>query len=272
MIKAVEEIPLGTGQMMFAEYDEDSAETGEYNNMQTFGMMKDVKVTVEREFETIEDDTGGGMAEVKRIAKREKGTVEFVLGEDIPEERIVQLGAGTVETVAKQEGVSVERTVVLSGIGWEILRISKKANPDLTFTVGSNSLSPADYSSLETLPYVLGEQEGSWAIRRKKTSVIPDGSEVVVSASNVTIPGHKKFSFGGVNTSKSWYMEHWKKKDDGDINITKLKKVGSPGKAVFNNPSESWGNDTLSAGLQVDLTQEAGKRILEKCYEDSTIA
>jgi len=271
MIKAVEEIPLGAGQMMYAEYDEDYAEAGEYPNLQTFGMMKDVKVTVEREFEIIEDDTGGGMAEVKRQAKREKGIVEFILGEDIPEERIVQLGAGTVETVAKQTGVSVERTVVLSGIGWEILRISKKANPDLTFTVGSNSLSPADYSSLETLPYVLGEQEGSWAIRRKKTSVIPDGGEVVVSASNVTILGHKKFSFGGVNTSKNWYMEHWKKKDEGEINSTKLKKVGSPGKAVFDNPSETWGNDTLSCGLQVDLTQEAGKRMLEKCYEDPTI-
>lgn len=272
MIKAVEEIPLGAGQMMYAEYDEDYAEAGEYPNLQTFGMMKDVKVTAERTFEVIKDDTGGGMAEVKRLAKEEGGAVEMILGEDIPEERVVQLGGGTVETVAKQEGQAVTRNVTLTGIGWEILRISKKANPDLTFTVGSNSLSPADYSSLETLPYVLGEQEGSWAIRRKKTSVIPDRSEVVVSASNVTIPGHRKFSFGGVNTSKSWYFEHWKKKDDGDINITKLKKVGSPGKAVFNNPSETWGNDTLSCGLQVDLTQEAGKRMLEKCYEDSTIA
>ncbi len=268
MIKAVEEIPLGAGQMMYAEYDEEKAEDG-YSNLQTFGMMKDVKVTVEREFETIEDDTGGGMAEVKRLAKREKGTVEMVLGEDIPEERIVQLGGGTVETVAKQEGVSIERTVTLSGIGWEILRISKKANPDLVFTVQSTDATPVPYDADD---YALGEQEGSWAIRRKSAGAIPNRSEVSVSTTGVVIPGHRKFSFGGVNTSKSWYFEHWKKKDNGDINITKLKKVGSPGKAAFNNPSEGWGNDVLSCGLQVDLTQEAGKRLIEKCYEDSTIA
>lgn len=272
MLKEVSDIPLGPGQILYAEYEED----GSYNEMKSFGMMKDCKILAERDFVTIEDQAGDGpLAEVKRDCIREKGQVEFVLGEDIPEENIVKFGAGTVETVAKQTGVEVGRIVTLMETSWEMLRVSKKANPSLSFTVQTADVTPEPYteydSETKTGDYILGEIEGSWAIRRAKTSSIPNNSRVEVLASGVVVPGYKKLSIGGDRTSKIFYMEHWKKMDDGDIKITELHKMGAAGKLEFNHPSDNYGNTTMVFGLQADPTRAPGDRLFSKRYEDSRI-
>lgn len=261
-IKVPEEITLGAGVIRYQEYDE----SGVYNAMVDLGMMKDVKITAEREFEIIDDGTP--ITEVKRCCKREKGTLECILGEEFPEEKILKLGAGSVEDVSPDTGVDVTETKTLTGVAFETLKASYKTNPDLSVTVQSTDVTPVSYT--EDDDYILGEKEGCWAIRRVSTGDIPNRGQVEVTY-NYDIAGYRKFTFGGDSTSKTYYMEHIKKTDDGDLKITKMFKVAPPGKDEMNNMSESFGNSSVSFPLQADSSKPAGEQLYEKDYEDDEI-
>jgi len=264
-VKEVEEITSGSGLWAYEEYND----TGVYNALVDVGMVKDSKLTAEREWDIIEDGTP--VVEVKRICNREKGTWECVLGEDVAEEKILKLGAGTISEVAARTGVSKSLTKTLTGTAWESLGVSHKANSTLSttdFTVASTDPTPVNYDSGD---FAIGEKEGMLAIRRKSDGDIPNRGQVTVGFT-ANIPGYRKFVFGGTNTTKTYYFEHYKETDDGDLKILKMYKVAPPGKDEDVYPSEGFPSNTVAFGLQADHTRPQGEQLYEKNWEDENIA
>ncbi len=281
MVQDVEKVNIGAGLVTFAPYDEDY-EDSDYPARQTIGMMKNVKLTLNRTIQKLKDDVGGTMAIFKEIATEDGGTIEFVLGEDIPEERIMQLGVGTIEEVAASIDALVTRIVKLHKTGWQSLDIDYKTNPTIDFKIYSNAATPVLIETVSVTGgvtpvagthVVIGQQEGTYLVRRIGTSEVVESDDTVqVTAENVNVPGCRRLFMGGVNTVAAYRVWHRKKNDDGTVNITTC-KIGSAGKATIdNNPSESPGEDTFTADIMVDLTKEAGKRLIQKDYGLGTTA
>lgn len=263
-VKAVEEITSGSGLWAYEEYND----TGEYNNLVDVGMVKDSKLTVEREIEVVED--GEPIQEVKKIVQKEKGLWECVLGEDVPEEKVLRLGAGTISEVAKQESVAKNLVKTLTETAFESLWVSYAANSSLTksdFTVQTNEATPVPYTVDD---FEIGEKYGMLAIRRTSDGDIPNRAEVQVQFS-ATIPGYRKYEFGGDPTLKEYYFIHGKKTDDGDMKYIEMFKVASPGKDVDSYPSKGVPNETYAFGLLPDPTKADGKQLYAKHYEDDRI-
>ena len=264
-VKAVDEITSGAGLWAYEEYNS----TGVYNNLIDVGMVADSKLTVEREIEVVED--GEPVQDVKRIVQKEKGLWECILGEDIPEEKILRLGAGTIVEVAKEVSASKDLVKTLTETAFESLWVSYKANSSLEksdFTVQTNEATPVPYSEND---FEIGEKYGMLAIRRTADSDIPNRGEVNVQFS-ATIPGHKKYKFGGVPTLKEYYFQHGKKTDDGDMKYLKMYKVASPGKDVDSYPSKGVPKETYAFGLLPDTNRTDGDQLYCKDYEDDRIA
>ncbi|HNR65327.1 MAG TPA: hypothetical protein PKJ95_03415 [Atribacterota bacterium] len=281
MVQDVEKVNIGAGLVTYAPYNADY-EDSDYPARQTIGMMKNVKLTLNRTIQKIKDDVGGTMAIFKEIATEDGGTIEFVLGEDIPEERLMQLGVGTIEEVAASTDAEVTRIVKLHKTGWQSLDIDYKTNPTIEFKIYTNVATPA---LIETVTItggvtpvtgtnvVIGQQEGTYLVRRIGTSVTIESDDTIqVVAEDVNVPGCRRLFMGGVNTVSTYRVWHRKRNDDDTVNITTC-KIGSAGKATIdNNPSESPGEDTFTADILVDTTKEAGKRLIQKDYGLGTTA
>ena len=281
MVQDVEKVNIGAGLVTYALYDEAYEDT-DYPERHTIGMMKNVKTTATRTIQKIKDDVGGTMAIFKEIATEDGGTIEFVLGEDIPEERILQLGVGTIEEVAASTTPLLTRIVQLHGVGWQSLDIDFQTNPTIELKVYNNAVTPnlietitvtAGATPVKGTNVVVGQQEGTYLIRRISSSTtIESDDKIQVTAENVNVPGCRRFFMGGINTVATYRIWHKKRNDDGTVNITTC-KIGSAGKATIdNNPSEAPGDDTFTADILVDLTKEAGKRLIQKDYGLGTVA
>lgn len=268
-VKETKEITSGAGLWSYEEWNEQS----EYNAMTDVGMVKDSQLTAERTWDIVLD--GDPQVEVKRNCNGEKGTWECVLGEDIPEEKALKLGAGTLSNYAKQENVHKVLTKTLFGNNWESLGVSYKANSSLTksdFVVQGPDGTPPPWAESN---FEIGKKEGMLAIKRSANSKIPlVGNRATVQVIfDCTIPGGKKFVFGGTSQTKTFFFQHTKETDDGDLKILKMRKVAPPGKEEDIYPSGKSSQGTKVAfGLQPDPNFNPGEQLYEKNWEDSLAA
>lgn len=255
-VKQPNYITLGAGLLQFQTYTTVAAD--QFMKLIDFGAVKDIKIKTERTKAQFKDGTPQ-MAVVEDVTE-EKATIEVILGERSPEEKLARLGAGTLSSVSEQAGQSGEEYKTLTGTAYEALECKNGTS----IVVTSQDATPVTYSL--TSDYTVGTKEGCDAIARVEGGRIEDGEQVVVTYT-WDIPAHKKITFGGTNASTDYHMRHIKQLRDGKRIFTDFWKVSPAGTDEDSFLSNDYGTTTATFSALGDSSKSEGSQIYEKRYE-----
>lgn len=266
-VKKRKEIPIGAGLIRYME--KPASEADNWTAMQDLGMMKDVSIISERETVTLEDGTP--LIEIRDDVIREKGQINVTLFENFPEEKLLKLGAGVIETIAKQTGVNFVETKTMTGTAFESLR----GNYAETITINSvtDDATPTPNALTVDVDYKMGKKEGCHAIRRVEGGAVADGGKIIIDY-DIDVRGSKRFAFGGSKQKKIYLVEHISEKPDesGNRVIHRFTNVSAPGRDEVQYLSENFAGTAAVFKVLGDESKPEGEQLYEVLYEDANIS
>lgn len=257
--KETKYISLGSGILQFQTYTATVAD--QFKSLIDFGAIKDVKIKTERTKVTFDDGTPQ-IAVVEDVSK-ETVTIEAILGEKSPREKLVRLGTGSITPVVASASQSGTEHKILTATAYEAL----KCKGGTSIVVVSQDATPVTYTA--DSDYTVGTKEGCDAICRIEGGRIEDGEEVTVTY-QWDIPAYDKITFGGANTLTYYHMRHIKQLRNGDRIFTDFQKVGPAGTDEDSFLSTDYGTTTATFTALADTAKTEGAQIYEKRYEKAS--
>jgi len=265
--KQVKYRTIGPGLLQFQPFSE--TESDWFTELEDYASVRMVKIGTVR---SKVQDKEGGLIVAEDIAE-EVVSIEAILAENSPTEKISRLGVGEVTTEAAAPGTSEEEYKTLTEEAFEALYGKDISNvavytTDATPVQLTVTSDPEDLDGYDVLVILDSGKEGSAAIRRIDGGSVNSGDQVKVEY-DWDKPEMSVVYFGGDTAMEYYNMRHVKKLRDGTRMFTDFWKVGPAGEDMEEYEDGKYSTPTYKFTPQAVSSKPEGQQYYRKRYEAS---
>lgn len=263
--KQVKYRTIGPGLLQIQPHVE--SETNWFKKLEDLASVRMVKIGTTRS--KVQDKEGGLI--VAEDISEEVVSIEAILAENSPEEKIARLGVGSVTDEAAASSTSETEWKTLTGEAFEALYGKNITNikvytDDTTATELDVTTDPEDLTGYDVLVVATTGKEGSAAIRRIADGSLDDGDEVYITY-DWDKPAMKALYFGGDSSMDYYNMRHVKKLRDGTRVFTDFWKVGPAGEDMEEYEDGKYSTPSYKFTPQAVASKPEGQQYYRKRYE-----